>query len=150
MGPGSAVNSSVPDRCASVSSQCSMDRSQGTRRPTIVIAEYDRPEEVVGPLRADYCTVVVDSADAAFQICAACQVDLVITRAVFLRGMNAVELLDRLATLPSPPRVCLVTPFRLAVLNSLSGFLPPGVPILEKPIPPNLLVTTAGVLLKHN
>ena len=116
---------------------------------TIVIAEYDRPEEIAEPLRLDYRVVIVDSADAAFQVCTTCEVDLVVTRVVFREGMNAVELVDQLAMLPVPPRVCLVTPFRLAILNNLPGFPPPGVPILRKPIPISLLVNTAGLLLRR-
>jgi hypothetical protein len=112
-------------------------------------AEYDRPAEVAEPLRGDYNVVVVDTAEAAFQICTTCKVNLVITRAVFREGMNGVELVDRLATVPSPPRVYLVTPFRLAILNALPGFRPPGVPIVRNPILTGVLVNAAGFVLNE-
>ena len=118
-----------------------------SKRRTIVVAEYDNPEEIAEPFRADYCVVIVDTGEAALNICTTCRVDLVITRAVFREGMNGVDLADRLAALPSPPRVCLVTPFRLAILKALPGFPPPGVPVLRKPIPTDALVKTAAVLL---
>lgn len=120
-----------------------------SKRRTVVIAEYDNPEEIAEPFRADYCVVVVGTADAALSICLTCRVDLVITREVFIEGMNGVELANRLASLPSPPRVCLVTPFRLGTLQALPRFLPLEVPVISKPIPAEVLVNTASSLLKY-
>ena len=59
---------------------------------TIVIAEYERPEEVAKLFSSDNRVLIVNTADAALHICSTCRVDLVITREVFREGMKAADL----------------------------------------------------------
>ncbi len=103
--------------------------------PLIVIAEYDEPGQLAGPLvQEGFRTEIVDTADAALRFCGINPVSLVITRVVFRYGISGVELIDRLQALAAPPRAIMVTTFRTDRLRKLPGFPPAGVPLLFKPI----------------
>jgi DNA-binding response OmpR family regulator len=119
--------------------------------PLIVLAEFEEPGKVAGPLvQAGFRTETVDTGDAALRFCGITAVTLVISRVMFRYGMTGVELAGRLQSLAAPPRVILVTAFHNDKLRTIPGFPVPGVPVLRKPIMPAELLqavtdTLAGV-----
>src|SRR5690349_16013309 len=117
-------------------------------QPLIVVAEFDRADELISPLRADYRVEVAATGDAALKICRKCQVDLVISRVVFREGLNGIDLIEELARLNVPPKMLLVTPFRLNILRVVPGFPPKGVPLLHIPAPPEVLLNQVRELLR--
>jgi DNA-binding response OmpR family regulator len=103
--------------------------------PLIVLAEFDEPGKLSGPLvQAGYRTETMDTADAALRFCGINKVDLVISRVVFRYGMTGVELAQRLKSMASPPNVVLITTFQSDRLRKIPGYPPPGVTVLRKPV----------------
>lgn len=103
--------------------------------PVIVLAEFEEPGKLAGPLvQAGYRTETVDTADAALRFCGINPVALVISRVVFRYGINGVELTQRLQALKKPPQVVLITTYQVERLRRIPGYPPPGVPVLRKPI----------------
>ena len=103
--------------------------------PLIVIAEFEEPGKLAGPLvQAGFRTEIMDTADAAARFCGINKVDLVITRIVFRYGITGIDLAHRLRALASPPAVVLVTTYQADRLRKIPGYPMAGVPMLRKPI----------------
>jgi len=116
--------------------------------PLIVLAEYDEPGQLAGPLvQQGYRTEIVDTADAALRFCGINSVSVVITRVIFRYGMSGVELISRLQLLASPPRSILVSPHRSDSLRKIPGFPPPGVTLIQKPIVHDELLKAVNLLV---
>lgn len=103
--------------------------------PLIVLAEFEAPGKLAGPLvQAGFRTETVDTADAALRFCGINPVRLVISRVMFRYGMTGVDLAQRLQAMAAPPAVLLITSYRADKLRQIPGFPPAGVPVLRKPI----------------
>ena len=104
-------------------------------RPLIVLAEFEAPGKLAGPLiQSGYRTEIMDTADAALRYCGINSVTLVISRVVFRYGITGVELAQRLQSMATPPAVVLITTYQADRLRNIPGFPPAGVPVLRKPI----------------
>jgi class 3 adenylate cyclase len=116
--------------------------------PLIVLAEFDEPGKLAGPLvHAGFRTETVDTADAALRFCGINCVNLVISRVLFRYGISGVELAQRLQALATPPGLILITGFHNDLLQKIPGFPPPGVPLLRKPVmTAELLKAVAGMV----
>jgi DNA-binding response OmpR family regulator len=105
--------------------------------PLIVLAEFDEPGQISGPMvQAGFQIQTLDTAEAALRFCGINPVSLVISRVVFRYGMTGVELVERLRSLASPPHTILITPHRSDRLRRIPGYPPRGVRVLRKPIVP--------------
>ena len=103
--------------------------------PLVVLAEFDEPGKLAGPLvHAGYRTETMDTADAALRFCGINKVNVVISRVLFRYGINGVELAQRLQSMASAPHVVLMTTYQAERLRKIPGYPPQGVPILRKPI----------------
>jgi DNA-binding response OmpR family regulator len=104
-------------------------------RPLIVLAEFEEPGKLAGPLvQAGFHTETMDTADAALRYCGINPVTVVISRVVFRYGITGIELARRLQSMASPPAVVLITTYQADRLQKIPGFPIPGVPVLRKPI----------------
>jgi DNA-binding response OmpR family regulator len=118
--------------------------------PLIVLAEFDEPGKLAGPLvQAGFRTETVDTADAALRFCGINSVNLVISRVLFRYGITGVELAHRLESLAQPPRVLLITNFANDLLRKIPGFPPAGVPVLRKPIMSDELLKTVSTMVSR-
>jgi DNA-binding response OmpR family regulator len=116
--------------------------------PLIVLAEYEEPGQLAGPLvQQGYHIETFDSADAALRFCGINNVSLVITRALFPYGITGVELISRLQSLANQPRAIMVTGHRSDKLGKIPGYPPPGVSLLHKPIVNDELLKTVNALV---
>ena len=105
------------------------------RSPLIVLAEFEEPGKLAGPLvQSGFRTETMDTADAALRFCGINRVDLVISRVLFRYGMTGVDLAHRLRSMATPPAVVLVTAYQPDQLRQIPGFPIAGVPLLRKPI----------------
>jgi hypothetical protein len=99
----------------------------------IVLAD-DRPDAaILAALAERGCPVkhVTATADEALWKCWNEPVDAVVSTAVFLTGMNCVQLADALSALRPAPRLVVISPFPKRVLRMISGFPPRGVPVFS-------------------